>query len=80
MAKQRGRGQGEGSIFKRRDGRWCAGLDLGAGRKGQRYCSHACANASAARAYRTAHRKDRTRNEKERYRQEKLGGSEGRKE
>jgi integrase len=29
MAKQRGRGQGEGSIFKRGDGRWCAGLNLG---------------------------------------------------
>jgi integrase len=29
MAKRRGRGQGEGSIFKRRDGRWCAGLNLG---------------------------------------------------
>jgi integrase len=30
MARPRGRGQGEGSIFKRRsDGRWCAGINLG---------------------------------------------------
>ena len=29
MARRRGRGQGEGSIFKRRDGRWCAALNLG---------------------------------------------------
>lgn len=29
MAKRRGRGQGEGSIFKRGDGRWAAALNLG---------------------------------------------------
>lgn len=29
MVKRRTRGQGEGSIFKRGDGRWCAALNLG---------------------------------------------------
>lgn len=39
-----------------------------AGRKGQRYCSHACANANAARTYREANANKRARKERERYR------------
>lgn len=51
-----------------------------AGRKGQIYCSHRCANAAASREYRTTHAKKRAQRERARYREKKLAGAEGPKE
>lgn len=42
-----------------------------AGRKGQRHCSHVCANKNSVRKYQKAHAKDRAKREKRRYWQEK---------
>jgi hypothetical protein len=51
-----------------------------AGRKGQIYCSHRCANAAASREYRTTHSKERAKRERGRYRRNKLSGAERPKE
>jgi hypothetical protein len=46
-----------------------------AARKGQQYCSHACANKSASRAYREANATKRAANEKARYWKNKTSGA-----
>jgi hypothetical protein len=47
-----------------------------AGRKGQKYCSHACANATAARAYREANKGKRAQVQKRRYWRKKVSDKE----
>jgi hypothetical protein len=46
-----------------------------AGRLGQRYCSHACANATAARKYRETHKIQRAERERKRYDRRRLAGA-----
>jgi hypothetical protein len=48
-----------------------------AGRKGQIYCTHSCANAAASRGYRKNNAKKRAQRERVRYQKKKLAGAEG---
>jgi hypothetical protein len=48
-----------------------------AGRKGQRYCTQACANVVAGKKYRESHGIERARRERERYRARKFARSRG---
>jgi hypothetical protein len=51
-----------------------------AGRKGQIYCTHKCANSAASREYRASHASRRAAREKSRYQKRKVAGAKGPKE